>query len=82
MPLIEDSSIHTSAYRDLPLTQLHESPFDPRKRFEQATGKGRPKVERAEHRPLGGHGLSACLYIRQRPGLEFFLPGALVPAGE
>jgi ParB family chromosome partitioning protein len=37
MQTIQNSSIQTSTYRDLPLTQLQESPFNPRKRFEQTS---------------------------------------------
>jgi ParB family chromosome partitioning protein len=37
MQAIQNSSIQTSTYRDLPLTQLQESPFNPRKRFEQTS---------------------------------------------
>jgi ParB family transcriptional regulator, chromosome partitioning protein len=37
MQTIQNSSIQTSLYRDLPLTQLQESPFNPRKRFEQSS---------------------------------------------
>lgn len=37
MQTIQNSSIQYSIYRDLPLTQLQESPFNPRKRFEQSS---------------------------------------------
>jgi ParB family chromosome partitioning protein len=37
MQTIQNSSIQTSVYRDLPLSQLQESPFNPRKRFEQSS---------------------------------------------
>jgi ParB family chromosome partitioning protein len=37
MQTIQNSSIQTSTYRDLPLTQLQESLFNPRKRFEQTS---------------------------------------------
>lgn len=37
MQSIQNSSIQNSVYRDLPLSQLQESPFNPRKRFEQSS---------------------------------------------
>ncbi len=37
MQTIQNSSIQNSIYRDLAVTQLQESPFNPRKRFEQAS---------------------------------------------
>lgn len=35
MQTVQNSCIQTSVYRDLPLAQLQESPFNPRKRFQQ-----------------------------------------------
>lgn len=35
METVQNSCIQTSVYRDLPLVQLQESPFNPRKRFQQ-----------------------------------------------
>ena len=35
MQTVQNSCIQTSVYRDLPLSQLQESPFNPRKRFQQ-----------------------------------------------
>lgn len=37
METVQSPSIQTSTYRDLPLSQLQESPFNPRKRFHQAS---------------------------------------------
>jgi ParB/RepB/Spo0J family partition protein len=37
MQTVQNSSIQTSVYRDLPLAQLQESPFNPRKRFQQTS---------------------------------------------
>jgi ParB family transcriptional regulator, chromosome partitioning protein len=37
MQTIQNSSIQNSVYRDLPLSRLQESPFNPRKRFEQSS---------------------------------------------
>jgi ParB family chromosome partitioning protein len=37
MQTIQNSSNQNSIYRDLPLSQLQESPFNPRKRFEQTS---------------------------------------------
>jgi ParB family chromosome partitioning protein len=37
MQTIQNSPIQNSIYRDLPLSQLQESPFNPRKRFEQTS---------------------------------------------
>jgi ParB family transcriptional regulator, chromosome partitioning protein len=37
METVQNWCIQTSVYRDLPLTQLQESPFNPRKRFPQSS---------------------------------------------
>lgn len=42
MQTVKNSSIQTSVYRDLPLAPLQESPFNPRKRFQQPAWKSLP----------------------------------------
>jgi len=37
METVQNTSIQNSIYRDLPLSQLQESPFNPRKRFQQTS---------------------------------------------
>lgn len=58
METVQNSSIQTSVYRDLPLSQLQESPFNPRKRFQQNSLGGTCPSIRA-------HGVLAPLLVRE-----------------
>jgi ParB family transcriptional regulator, chromosome partitioning protein len=58
MQTIQNSSIQTSVYRDLPLAQLQESPFNPRKRFQQTSLEERAQSIRAK-------GVLAPLLVRE-----------------
>lgn len=58
MQTVHNSSIQTSVYRDLPLAQLQESPFNPRKRFQQTSLEELAKSIRAQ-------GVLAPLLVRE-----------------